>query len=431
MEQPKQALNALRYCLYARKSSEDEERQALSIDSQTQEMLAMAERDGLSVVEIKKESHSAKDSGQRPVYNNLIQEIRDGKFNAILTWAPDRLSRNAGDLGGLVDLMDQGKLVEIRTHGQQFSNSPNEKFLLMILCSQAKLENDNRGVNVKRGLKMKAQMGWRPGIAPLGYVNEKTANKGEQRISLDPERAPSIKEMFERVSNHGHSGRMIYHWLNDQIGFRTRSGNRVMLSSIYLMLRNSYYCGKFEYPVKSGRWYKVAHESIISEELFEDAQRQLTVEPKKKHGTKEFHFIKMIKCGACGSGITAEEKFKNLRDGTRRRYVYYHCSQSIDMNCKEPYVREDELTNQLVELIDKIDIDRIGARKRLQEDINRHQKFIEVVLGQTATTIKLPEIDLRSYAKHVLRTGNTEEKREVLGNLNSRLVLKDLRVSIL
>ena len=130
---------AMSYCLYARKSTEQDERQALSIDSQIKEMLQLASRDGLNVTEIRKESHSAKASSQRPVFNSLLVDVRSGKFNGILTWAPDRLSRNAGDLGSLVDLMDQKLLHEIRTHGQRFSNNPNEKFLLMILCSQAKL----------------------------------------------------------------------------------------------------------------------------------------------------------------------------------------------------------------------------------------------------------------------------------------------------
>ena len=105
----------IKYCLYARKSTESEERQILSIDSQVKEMLQLAEREGLDVVEIKRESHSAKDTGQRPIFNEIVEEIRQEKFNAILTWAPDRISRNAGDLGRIVDLMDQKLLIEIRT----------------------------------------------------------------------------------------------------------------------------------------------------------------------------------------------------------------------------------------------------------------------------------------------------------------------------
>ena len=156
----------VRYCLYARKSTESEERQILSIDSQIKEMLQLAEREGLEIVAMKRESHSAKETGQRPVFNEIVEEIKSNKYNGILTWAPDRISRNAGDLGKIVDLMDAGILQEIRTYSQSFRNNPNEKFLLMILGSQAKLENDNRGVNVKRGLRTRCEMGWRPGTAP-------------------------------------------------------------------------------------------------------------------------------------------------------------------------------------------------------------------------------------------------------------------------
>ena len=130
----------VRYCLYARKSTEQDELQALSIDSQIKEMSALAARDGLEVVIVKRESHSAKETGQRLVFNEMLDEIRAGKYNGILTWAADRISRNAGDLGKVVDLMDAGVLHGIQTFSQKFSNNPNEKFLLMILCSQAKLE---------------------------------------------------------------------------------------------------------------------------------------------------------------------------------------------------------------------------------------------------------------------------------------------------
>lgn len=99
----------IEYCLYARKSSEDDERQAISIDSQIKEMADLAEKEGILIKDIRRESHSAKQSGQRPVFKQLLEDIRLGEFNGILTWAPDRLSRNAGDLGMLVDLMDQGK----------------------------------------------------------------------------------------------------------------------------------------------------------------------------------------------------------------------------------------------------------------------------------------------------------------------------------
>jgi DNA invertase Pin-like site-specific DNA recombinase len=102
MEQAEQ----IKYCLYARKSSEQDERQAMSIDSQLKEMADLALAKGLDVVKVKQESHTAKMSAQRPVFMEMLEEIRSGEYNGILTWAPDRLSRNAGDLGSLVDLTD-------------------------------------------------------------------------------------------------------------------------------------------------------------------------------------------------------------------------------------------------------------------------------------------------------------------------------------
>ena len=193
---------SVRYCLYARKSSEAEERQALSVDSQIKEMLLIASREGLEVVDVYKESHSAKDCGMRPVFNKLINAIREDKFDGVLVWHPDRLARNAGDLGAIVDLLDQKKLVEIRTYSQRFTNNPNEKFLLMILGSQAKLENDNKSINVKRGLRMKCELGFWPSAAPTGYINSPNRDK-KGVVFIDPARGHILKEMFVKV---GHGG---------------------------------------------------------------------------------------------------------------------------------------------------------------------------------------------------------------------------------
>lgn len=142
-----------------------------------------------------------------------------------------------------------GYLKEIRAHGQTLTNSPNDKFLLMILCSQAKLENDNRGVNVRRGMKTKCEMGFRPNQAPLGYLNDYYSGKGQKKIYQDPERAPIIKQAFEKVAYEKYTGRDLYTWMKDEANFRSRSGKPMTLSMVYRMLNNPYYCGIFETPM--------------------------------------------------------------------------------------------------------------------------------------------------------------------------------------
>jgi len=406
------------YCLYARKSSESDERQALSIDSQIKEMEVIAERDGIKIVDIIRESHSAKESGQRPAYKELLQRIRDKEFTGILTWAPDRLSRNAGDLGELVDLMDQGLLEEIRTHGQIFHNSPNEKFLLMILCSQAKLENDNRGINAKRGMKNKCDMGWRPGVAPIGYLNDRSNNT----VVIDPEKAPLIKEVFDKVAHQDYSGRDAWEWINEEYGYRSRTGHKMSLSNVYTMLKNTFYYGPFRYGEEM---YEGKHEPLITKELFDEVQAKIAVAPKGRYSQKCFHFIRMIKCGACGAGITAQEKFKYLKNGGKNRHVYYKCTDGKNAGCKQQSISEGNMLEQFVGLIDQIEIDRIGMKEKLQEEIDRFNKFTQGVLGMKPEDIQTPKIDLRTYAKYMLREGTTEEKREVLDHIKASVTLLD------
>jgi DNA invertase Pin-like site-specific DNA recombinase len=418
----------MKYCIYARKSTESEERQILSIDSQVKEMLQLAERENIEIIDIRRESHSAKDSGQRPVFKELLEDIRRGRFNGILTWAPDRLSRNAGDLGSLVDLMDQKLLLEIRTYGQHFKNSPNEKFLLMILCSQAKLENDNKGINVKRGQRTRCEMGLRPGVAPTGYLNEKRSDR-KCHASIDPARAPVIKKMFEKVAYEKYSGKKIYMWLKFELNFRTANGKKhLSLGNIFRILYNPFYYGTFEYPKESGNWYQGKHEPIITKELFDQAHAQLKSNIMRTEN-QEFAFTKLMICGICQSGISACEKWKNQKNGNVHRYVYYGCTKSKDKNCKCGYIEEKELIIQFTNLIDKINLDEIGMREKIKTEVERFKKFQKNLLG-IKERVEVGDIDIRNYAKYILKDATDLEKRELLGCLKNQITLKNKLISL-
>jgi len=417
-----------KYVLYARKSTESEEKQVLSIDSQIKEMLQLAEREGLEIVAMKRESHSAKETGCRPVFNEIVQELYEEKYNGILTWAPDRISRNAGDLGKIVDLMDAGKLNEIRTFGQTFSNNPNEKFLLMILGSQAKLENDNRGINVKRGLRTRVEMGLWPGIAPVGYLNQKHMDKKCQVIT-DLERAPIVKQMFEKMAYEKWSGRKIYHWLKFELNFKSVGNHNLALSNIYRTLQNTFYYGVFEYPKGSGNWYQGKHEPIVDKELFDKVQEQLKRDNIVRQ-SKEFAFTKLMTCGLCGSGISAEEKYKQLKDGTSAKYIYYGCGRSKDRHCKNPYIREEDLVDQLVKLMSKVTFNPTAVQIKFEDELKRFNKFHRGVLGVSGKKAQHKDIDLKTYAKYILKEGSNEEKRELMGCLESQVVVKDKTVKI-
>jgi hypothetical protein len=146
---------------------------------------------------------------------------------------------------------------------------------------------------------------------------------------------------------------------------------------------------------------------------------------------KEFAFTKMITCGLCGSGVTADEKFKQLKDGTTNRYVYYGCTKFKDKNCPCGYLREEELIEQLANIFDTVSLDEIGMKDKIKAEIESHNEFQESVLGQKSGKVKVREVDIRNYAKHILRKRPIYEKRELLCHLRSKLVLKEKRLSLI
>lgn len=325
--------------------------------------------------------------------------------------------------------MDQKSLIEIRTFSQKFTNSPSEKFMLMILCSTAKLENDNKSENVKRGLRTRCEQGLRPSMAPTGYLNEKRKDKACEVI-VDPQRAPVIKQMFEKVGNEQWSGRKLYAWLRYEIKFKTATGKFLALGNIYMLLKKTFYYGLFEYPAGSGNWYTGQHAPIITKELYDRVQGQL-VRSEINKDNKEFAFTKLISCGFCGSGVTACEKYKNQLNGNVHRYVYYRCTRSKNPHCEEGYIKEEEIIEQIVKILDTLDISELGVRQKFKDEITRYNKFRRIALGKgREKRDEDDEFDAKSYAVYLLTEGSITEKRELLSNLKSRLTLNNKTIHL-
>lgn len=406
-----QTVEELRHCLYARKSTSEEDRQAMSIDSQIREMTRLAEDQGLNIVCTKRESHSAKVSGQREIFNRMLEEIEEGTYNSLICWDVSRISRSGGDIGRVIDLMDKKLLIEIRTHGQNFTNSPNDKFLLLLLASQSKMENDVKGVNVKRGLRTRCEMGIRPGCVPLGYklIRSSQNFREPSKIVVDEERAPFIKKMFQYV-NSGLSGRQVNEYLTDE-GFKTKNGKPLGFSMTYRILKEPFYYGEFEFPKGSGNWYKGLHTPLITKEEFDETQKKIKVVDKGVWGRKDFYFSRLLKCGHCGSGISGEDRINRWG----KHYVYYKCNKyGGRKSCKSKYIREETLVTALSGIVNELK----GEHFRLNIRINREvEKFNQIQPDK--------QISTKDYIEFILRKGNNTEKAELLRCLNKPLILRD------
>ncbi len=165
--------------------------------------------------------------------------------------------------------------------------------------------------------------------------------------------------------------------------------------------------------------------------MFDKAQEQLKRDQIIRSETKEFAFTKMITCGLCGSGITADEKFKKQKNGNTHRYVYYGCSRSRDKNCKCGYINEENLIEQLINIMDKLDMNELCMKQKFQEEISRLNKFQKSFLGEKKMAkLNIKEVNLKDYAKYLLKEGAPVEKRELLSCLKSRLVIRNKMIEL-
>lgn len=363
-----------RYLIYCRKSSESDERQVQSLSDQMNSLLPIVEQRGLQIYgEPLQESKSAKSPG-RPVFDLMISHIEEGNANGILLLNPSRLSRNTVDTGRIIFLMDQGKLDEVVTPYQTFKNNPYDKFMLNLLCTQAKLENDNKSVVVKDAMHFKAERGDFPGKARPGYINNHSKNQGQRDISKHPVYFPLMRRLVDLALTGNYSVEALCRNAKD-LGIRSITGNPIAKSSMHRYLRDPFYIGKFWYK---GKLYKGNHPPLMTEEEFLLLRDILDGKPKSKPQKREFALSTLMKCGECHYCITAEIKTKNYVNGTSQLFAYYRCSKKGKVKkCSQAYVSVNSLENQVGLELCSLELDPefvAWALEALEEVKNKEQQ---------------------------------------------------------
>jgi site-specific DNA recombinase len=368
-----------KYFVYCRKSTEEDDRQVLSIESQQQELKRLADKEMLQVVASFEESRSAKTPG-RPVFNDVLQRISRGEANGILAWHPDRLARNALDGGQVIHFLDTGKLTDLRFPTYTFENTSQGKFMLAIMFGQSKYQVDSLSENVRRGNRTKREKGWYPAYAPIGYLNAKNET-GNKVIIPDPDRFPLIKKIWQMFLSGAYSVPELCKVARDNLVLRTRKhkktgGRPLGRTGIYKLLKRPFYTG---YIVYGGTWFLGKHEPVITIDDFERAQALLRKDTRSHPKRHLFAYAGLLKCGNCRSAVTAEEHYNRYG----YRYVYYHCTHNVrsDVRCRERSIEQDELQRQVLAFIDKISLDKKQldealalAHKESQEESSAQMK---------------------------------------------------------
>jgi site-specific DNA recombinase len=436
-----------RYFIYCRKSTESEDRQVLSIDSQNQECHRLAQVGGFEVADVLTESRSAKAPG-RPVFNAMMDRIRRGEAQGIICWKADRLARNPVD-GGAVTWALKEQHVDIVTPTQTFSQANGNILLLYIEFGMAQQFVDDLSRNVKRGLYAKADKGWYPSLAPLGYLNNKHKEKGTRDIRVDAERFPLVRKMWDLMLAGTHTVPQIVRIANKEWHFRTRpmkrlGGKPLSVGALYKIFTSPFYYGWYEYPRGSGRWYSGSHPPMITVEEYDCVQALLGRKGRPRPIRHTFAFTGLIHCGECGRMITAEEKHQlicpvckvkfayrrhdtcpscgtgiaDMSGPTMLHYVYYRCTKRKEPRCTQGAITVADLEQQILGYLA-----RLRLSERALQWANRY--LDEYRVQATNFDAEFRDSQGRAYETCLKKLSNLVDLHTSPQNINGSLLSND------
>ena len=379
--------NTQKFFLYARKSTDVEDKQILSIEAQLTELRDFAKRENLFISQEFVEKQSAKIPG-RPIFNLMINKLEKDCASGIICWHPDRLARNSIDGGKIIYLVDTGKIKSLKCPQFWFEPTPQGKFMLSMAFGQSKYFVDALSENTKRGLRQKVRRGEMPGLAPLGYLNDSRT----KTIVVDKKKSPLIVKAFEMFATGNYRIYQIADFLaeNGVLTGNSRTWNTDRVGNI--ILKNPFYYGHFRYL---GELHEGVHKPIITKKLFDEAQEVFFSRPKPWSKEKvEKSYLRLLKCGECGMSITGEIHTNNYRNGTSQSFRYYRCTRKSKIhNCREPFINEMDLDFQLSALIKKYTLRGDWASKMLkkvdEEEINLAQSNHEFVRNKQEEVRKI------------------------------------------
>ena len=353
-----------KYILYARKSTDVEDKQVLSIGAQITELKDFAKKLELQIVDILIEKQTAKKPG-RPIFGKMLERIKNGEADGILAWLPDRLSRNSIDSGQIIYMLDENEITDLKFPHFWFQNTPQGKYMLANEFNSSKQYVDNLSVNTKRGLQAKVRAGLCPRLAPLGYLNDIRT----KTIIVDKRKAPIVRQCFELYSVGDKTLDAIAEFLYSN-GIKTKGrrptksdpksagGKQWHASRVRYMLSDCFYYGHFRY---AGDIHEGKHKPIIEKALFDKVQQVLSGRGRvQKAKTNPPPLCRLVRCAFCGCFVSGAVKTKKQKNGNEHRYIYYRCShKKKTIPCREKELREYVLAGQLASLIESLSMPKI------------------------------------------------------------------------
>ena len=345
----------LKYVLYARKSSEEESAQEKSLPNQIEDCKRFAEANGLNVVDIITEQKSAKMSFNRPKFTQMLKDIQKGKYDAILTWHPDRLARNSLESGMLIDMIDNGIIKDIKMPTTAFENNASGKLLLNILFAISKQYSEHLSESVLGAHKKNIKRGVSSGTPKWGYKR----NIANGQYEPD-ENYKYIKKGWQMRLNDATLNEVLNYWKSHKVHRMTRiSRKNKIIRPIYLdnkatvstIFRDPFYYGKL---IQAGEEINLQDyydfEPMVTEEEYGKVQalsRVRTQTTPTGKGKVFLPFRGLVVCGFCRKPMTPGASGRK-----NEKKLYFEC-RNPKCNHKQA-VRAKVILNALYEQLDMV-----------------------------------------------------------------------------
>ncbi|HBZ87058.1 MAG TPA: hypothetical protein DEO67_07970 [Candidatus Edwardsbacteria bacterium] len=367
----------LRYVVYCRKSTDEKNKQLLSIESQRAELQKLILREGLTVVgEPLEERHTAKKVG-RPVFKQMLNMIDQGEANGIIVWKTDRLSRNSIDTAAILSRLESGAIQRIQTLERTYNYNENV-ILLYVEFGMADQYKRDLSSSVKVGMNTKIRLGWCPGRVPVGYLNLRTSDDTISTVVKDPERFTILKKCWQRLLERRYSLQQVYEMAIED-GLTNRNGGKYCRSNFYKLFQNPFYYGYFQYMIDGNpKLNKGQHEPMITKEEFDQAQAILSGDQKPRKHSHDFTYRGVFRCGRCGSLMSGYRKTKKQNNGNVHSWTYYICARGKDRHCHEPQLGEGMIDAEIARILGELEIPpqfHQWAMDTLRDDVQRSEDY--------------------------------------------------------
>ncbi len=327
---------------YVRESTE-EQGEGYSPDAQRQAISRFAADNGLELVDEYVDFHSGwRGADKRPAFQRLMADAASGSFQVVLVFHTSRFARNQLEARRYKSMLRERLGVAVVSVTQPIGDDPSDPSAFLSE-SIHEMFDEYYSISLsfwtRAGLREKARQGHLVGSLPWGYQRDATTGG----VLLDAERAPLVRDLFERYAHGSASDRALAGWLNSR-GARTTTGRPFSKDTIREMLVNAAYAGYVTARRDKHRTTPGRHPAIITDELFDRVQhvraaRTTTLNPGRP--SRAYALTKLLRCERCGAPMHGGRSGRRL---VRR----YHCStRKQHGTCDQPAPLADTIEAEL------------------------------------------------------------------------------------